>query len=193
MTAQIPDTVVHDGRAYLLSRSRGSGLFQPEDHGLPVVMASTACWRGHACEYRVHGQALLLATLEANVGRYDDDDTFIAVAPPVIDGAAGEPGNPPFNTIYRELGLPIRFTGQLVLGADPIDELVSSAGLPEPWQCRAALLLTFDAGALRAADDITADMEALRAQLAGRPGAIPRLDRLDLAWLVAGPGTRPRG
>ena len=41
MTAQLPDTVDYRGTELTLARARGTGLFDPKDHALPVAMAST--------------------------------------------------------------------------------------------------------------------------------------------------------
>jgi hypothetical protein len=147
-------------------------------------MASTMSWRGYVCRYVVRDRTLTLSTLEAKVGRYDDDDLFVAVTPPVINGKPGLPGESPFNTIYTDLDLHIPFTGQMLIGREVIEELVNSSGLPAPWHFRTALLLRFDAGVLTEEDDVSTDMESLRRQLAENPQSAPHLARDDLDWLV---------
>ncbi|HZM97867.1 MAG TPA: hypothetical protein VFB70_00680 [Pyrinomonadaceae bacterium] len=186
MTAQIVDTVTYEERTYQLSRWRGGQLFLPETYDLPVVMASTISWRGYVCSYVVQDRTLKLSTLEAKVGRYDDDDLLVAVTPPVINGKQGLPGEPPFNTIYKELDLHIHFTGQMLIGREVIEELVNSSGLAAPWDFRTTLSLCFDAGALTSEEDVSAEMESLRAQLTENQESAPHLARDDLAWLVKG-------
>jgi len=192
MTAQVFDTVDDHGTELTLVRARGTGLFHPKDHALPVAMASTASWRGYVCHYAiVHGH-LTLATLEANVARVDDDDLIVPVAPPDLAGVPGQPGNPPFSTIYRSLAMPVAFTGQLIVGNGAIEALVGSLPLPEPWHFRVARLLAFERGALVAERDVSTDMAALRDALAAGGAKAPRIEADDLRWLQNSlPGASP--
>ena len=186
MTAQILDTVTYEQRTHQLSRWRGGPLFLPESYDLPVVIASTVAWRGYVCSYVVRDHTLKLSTLKAQVGRYDDNDLFVAVTPPVLNGKQGRPGESPFNTNYTDLDLHIPFSGQMLIGREVIEELVNSTGLPAPWQFRTTLSLWFDAGNLTGEEDVSTEMESLRDQLAENPQSAPHLARDDLAWLVKG-------
>lgn len=144
MTAQIPDTVRVDGQVYDLVAARGHGLFDPAAHGLAVVMASTAAWRGYVCAYELAGDLLRLDRLDAMVGRYVDD-LVVALPLPPIHGRPGEPGRDMFNALYTHLALPIAFTGELVLGADRTGEPVATV---EPSLYRHLLNLRFRDGRL---------------------------------------------
>lgn len=66
MTAQFPDTIDLDGEEYAVAGVRGSGLFQPLEHGLKPVPRVTACWRGYVCHYALAGDQLLLRGLEVS-------------------------------------------------------------------------------------------------------------------------------
>jgi hypothetical protein len=192
MTAQLPDTVDYRGTELTLARARGTGLFDPKDHALPVAMASTLSWRGYVCHYALVDGHLALATLEANVARVDDDDVIVRVAPPDLGGVSGQPGNPPFSTTYRSLAMPVAFTGQLVVGEGAIEALVGNLPLPEPWHFRVAHLLTFEGGALVAERDVSTDMATLRDAQAAGGGAAPRIEADDLRWLQNSlPGASP--
>lgn len=185
MTAQVPDTLWIDGAEHDLVAVRGSGLFDPAAHGLPVVMASTACYRGYACGYAVADDRLELDTLEAMVGRYAGDD-FVAIEPPGIGGRAPERiggRGQAFNVVYCGLALAIPFTGQLLIASDRIDELSVEMGFAPAWTYRRVWQLDFDRGGLRGREDLSTAMATARAQ-GPRPGRLPSFDRADLAWIV---------
>jgi hypothetical protein len=185
MTAQIPDSVRIDRVDHDLVGVHGDGLFDPADHGLAVVMASTACYRGYVCTYAVVDDQLQLDILEAMAGRYDGDD-FVSNEPPLIHGHAAERiggRGQPFNVVYRGLGLPVAFTGQLLIGAGRIDELIAEMGFAPAWTYQRVVLLGFEGGKLASREDLSAAMAATRAQRP-RPAAVPALARADLAWIV---------
>ena len=172
MTAQLPDTVLFEDQTYDLAGVEGEGLFEPARYGLEVVMASTACWRGYLCTYAVVEDRLLLEAIDAMAGRYEGDD-FFPVELPVIHGHAGERvggRGAMFNAAYRGLGLPIAFTGQLVLGDGLMEELFDEVGAPPPWVYRRVLRLRFSGGALTGREDLSEEMAGIRTERARPPG-----------------------
>ena len=187
MTTQILDTVFHRSEVYNLVTSAGDGLFDPEAHQLPVVMASTACYRGYVCAYAVTENQLRLDKLEAKIGRYTDDDLFVAVAAPALGGRPGKPaGQPPFNTVYEHLAMPVAFTGKLLLGASPVDAVVRRLGYSPAWVYQRVRVLRLDGGTVAADDDLSEAMAAMRAQYAERGTFQPvaALERPELEWVV---------
>jgi hypothetical protein len=172
MSAQIPDTVLFESQTYDLAGVQGEGLFEPAGQGLPVVMASTICWRGYVCTYAVAGDRLTLEALKAMAGRYEGDD-FFPVELPLIHGHAGERiggRGEMFNAAYHDLGMPVAFTGQLVLGAEMMEELYDEVGTPPPWVYRRVLELRFSAGVLTGREDLSKVMAGVRAERARPSG-----------------------
>lgn len=168
MTAQIPDTVLFEDQTYNLAGVEGEGLFKPAQYGLEVVMASTACWRGYLCTYAVAEDRLLLEAIDAMAGRYEGDD-FVPIELPAIHGHAGERAGgrgAMFNAAYRGLGLPVAFTGRLVLGDGLMEELFDEVGAPPPWVYRRVLGLQFSNGVLTGREDLSEQMAAARAKRA---------------------------
>jgi hypothetical protein len=187
MTTQILDTVLHRNEVHDLVATAGEGLFDPATHQLPVVMASTASWRGYVCAYVVTENQLRLDQLEAKIGRYNDDDMFVAVAAPALSGRPGKPATyPPFNTVYEHLALPVHFTGQLLVCAGRVDAVVSRLGYAPAWVYERARVLRFSAGALAGEDDLSDAMAAMRAQYDDRGTFQPvaALERPELAWVA---------
>ena len=187
MTTQVLDTVRYCGDVHELVASEGTGLFTPAEHGLSVVMASTACWRGYRCSYAVAGAQLQLETLEAKAGRYEGED-FRSVELPAINGRAGAvAAGQPFNAVYERLGLPVRFTGELLLGARPVAAVVARLGLAPAWIYERAWLLRFSDGAMADEADLSEAMAAMRAQYlaTGAMAAVPALQRPELRWVVS--------
>lgn len=170
MTAQLPDTVLFEDQTYNLAGVEGEGLFKPAQYGLEVVMASTACWRGYLCTYAVVEDRLLLEAIDAMAGRYEgDEDDFVPIELPVIHGHAGERvggHGAMFNAAYRGLGLPVAFTGRLLLGDGLMEELFDEVGAPPPWVYRRVLGLQFFGGVLTGREDLSEQMAAARAKRA---------------------------
>jgi hypothetical protein len=189
MTIQVPDTIDLDGTRHDLAGIDGHGLWRPADAGLPVVMASTACWRGYVCAYAVESGRLLLEGIEAMVGRFGDDDDFVAIEAPPLNGSPPIPlsrGNGEmFNTRYRQLSLAVAFDGVLIAGGDR----VSDAGAVQvvPWEYGRVLHLRFLAGELVETIDLSVAMDEIRSSLAvgDSDGARQRLERAGLAWLIS--------
>lgn len=187
MTTQILDTVFHRSEVHNLVTTAGDGLFDPAAHQLPVVMASTACYRGYVCAYAVTENQLRLDKLEAKIGRYTDDESFVAVEAPALRGRPGTPaGEPPFNTVYEHLAMPIAFTGKLLIGAVPVDAVIARLGYAPAWVYQRVRVLRLAGGTLAADDDLSEAMAAMRAQYAERGTFQPvsALERPELDWVV---------
>lgn len=188
MTRQIPDTLRLDQVAYDLLPHDGPELWRPEAAAVPVVMSSTACWRGYVCAYAVSQGRLVLDSLRAMVGRYDADETFVAVPPPAIHGRfptihpPGQGQN--FNATYRDLDLAIDYTGFLAIGQNPVDDFGWVESMP--WDYGTVLGLHCDHGIITGKTDLSDAMNEVRAALqhADLTGAQAVLARHGMAWLA---------
>ncbi len=187
MTTQLTDSVRLDGDVHDLVGHDGDDLWQAKAAGVPVVMASTACWRGYVCSYAIVDGRLVLDQLDAMIGRYDDDDRLVPIAPPPINGRVARPLTPGrgqiFNAAYVDLGLALDVTATLVAARDPLGEPDGVEAMP--WEYRSVARLDVVRGVLRGRVDLSAAMVEVRAALAAadldRAGVA--LDRAGLSWL----------
>jgi hypothetical protein len=162
MTAQVPDSVLLDGRQYALCGVRGEGLFDAARNGIETVAPDTGCWRGSVCVYEVVSDRLFLAALRlwseplhwkrnrARLERLFGERLALDDAHPVVDADG--------------LAFPIRFTGGVLLGDGLIEELAADLHLQPACRYRAVLELTFESGRLLATVDRSAEMAAVRAR-----------------------------
>jgi hypothetical protein len=170
MTAQISDTVLHQGQRYDLL---GNSLCDPRKWGMEPVMLSTACWRGYLCAYAIVEGRLLLQELAIRVA----DGHYLPVngVLPEIEG---------LRAAYRGLGLALPYTGELLLGADSLPEWYEHMGYTMPHRYATVIGLILDDGRLVAVRDRSEEMAALRQRLRNGLGAVdapkPRHPHADL-------------
>jgi hypothetical protein len=164
MTAQIPDRLVLDERTYAVAGAEGEGLFDPAAFGLSPAGTCTACWRGYVCQYGIADERLILDRLEVSLKRLEGGD-FLSRRGPAINGVepvAPEGEHAFFNNVYERLGLPLDFTGELLIADDFIQELYVHMGFHPAWKYETVLELSFDAGRLLAVRDVSAAMARIR-------------------------------
>lgn len=181
MTAQIGDTIVHQGCEYELAGVNGDGLFDPKQVDLEVVMLSTACYDGFYCTYTIADEALLLTRL--TVG-FDENDQLLAEngEGPISWGRL--PQRDKYEAVdmmtlksemhwgdwyYAGFRHPIAFTGGLLIGAEFIREMYVPMGYHPAYKYRKVLELIFDEGRLVSQDDKSDEMADFRRQLSDRP------------------------
>ncbi|WP_147341223.1 hypothetical protein [Actinomadura logoneensis] len=139
--------MIYEDRSYALAGQDGEGLFSPSALGLRPVPMSTACWRGHVCEYTVLGGELVLTGLEMRVE--GEPPTVFGLAPVHREGARGPR--------YQGLREPMRFTGRLVLGRELLSEWYVHMGFQSAWKYEEVRELVFDDGRLTEAHDRSED------------------------------------
>ena len=178
MTAQALDTVRWRGRTWALVGEDGAGLFDPNAFGIAPVALHTAAWRGFICTYAVADDALRLERLEIGL---DQAAQVRAEAgdPPLIGGVAPARHGMGHAWLYDGLALPVPFTGGLRLGDGFIRELYVHMGFAPAWKFEEVHELRFDAGRLVSAVDQSAEMRAMREQLAVQPMRPPPSSGLD--------------
>lgn len=159
MTAQFPDTIDLDGEEYAFVGVRGSGLFQPLEHGFQLVPRITACWRGYVCHYALAGEALLLRGLEVSTAK--------AARPLFGVEPAGEGSL--LGARYVGLNHPVLFSGGILAGKDFIRKLYVHMGFHPAWKFATVHELRFDAGRLIDRADRSQAMAQQRKALEGKP------------------------
>jgi hypothetical protein len=177
VTAQVHDLVTHGDTTYSLVGVDGEGLFDPADHGVEVVSASTACWRGFACTYAVVGGGLRLVALEAQVPEELLEDAARRL--PDVFGVAPTPSRV-CGPLYDRLDRAVVFTGGLLLGDGFLRDLYRHMGFHPAWKYERVVELLFTDGGLTGAHDRSAEMAAFRDRISagevqepdGRPGGV---------------------
>jgi hypothetical protein len=163
MTAQIPDTVSHGNVKYVIAGVNGSGLFEPEDHGLRPNATSSANWRGYVCSYTVREDSLFLERLIVGLEAEDESQHPI---PPVLFGVKPTTRADGHEAEYRFNRAPISFSGGLLLGKGFIDELYVHMGFHPAWKFRQVLELLFKEGRLTRAQDHSERIARIRDDIA---------------------------
>ena len=137
MTAQISDSFLFRGAVYSLIARKGGELFVPQQFGMEPEALHTACWRGFYCAYEITNDRLLLVqlTIREKSGRYQR-----------IGGIAPEIGQS--QATYKDLHVPVSYTGIIRLGKDFIEELYVHMGFQKATSFRTVIDLNFRAGRL---------------------------------------------
>jgi len=179
MTAQVPDTILVNADEYILAGVNGGGLFDPLDHGMRPVMATTACWRGFECRYRVRDDRLLLDALQVNLD--EPAPTVLGVTPET------PPDSSDYSAIYRDMAAPIGFTGGLLAARDFIEELYVHMGFHPAWKYREVRELLVEGGVVTANRDCSEQISETRQRLSEHPlepGPGAQRDEI-MAWVQA--------
>src|SRR5262245_49494675 len=150
MTAQISDKLRYGHKEFSLVGVRGSGLFSPKEHGMEPHGSSSACWRGYVCRYGVTRDTLLLKALYINLRRTfglvkPKGKVMDEASPPLLNGVSRtRPDSDDFDSHYRNVNLPIPFTGGLLIARDFVRELYVHMGFHPAWKYREVHELLFE-------------------------------------------------
>jgi hypothetical protein len=168
VTLQFSDSLRYGDAEYSITAVDGTGIFDPDAHGLRTGMLSTACWRGYICTYEITGGQLLLRELELGRAEPADEPLLFGVAPIRSGGHTGPPVHDDA-LFYTGLATPIEFTGRLLVGRDEIELGYLNMGFWPAWLFGVVLDLAFDRGRLVAVQDRSGAMAEIRDRL-GRDG-----------------------
>ena len=151
MTAQIPDSFLFKGEEYCLAGLVGDELFSPDQYGMEPMTINTACWRGFYAAYEITDTGIYLRelTMREKGGNYKS-----------INGV--EPDIQDYEATYRDVNLPIPFTGTIRLAKDFIKELYIHMGFQKPTSFKIVLDLLFERGCLVEIRDRSEEIEAKR-------------------------------
>ncbi len=124
-------------------------LLDIEALGLHPKTKDSTCKRGYTAIFRLDdtGERLLLDRLYTNNGKKEA---------PVIGGVAPVPlKSPAGNVYYKNLNLPIAYTGGIVITTDFIGKLIVHHGFQPPENFKKVWELTFDNGRLVKKEDLS--------------------------------------
>jgi hypothetical protein len=174
MTAQISDRLDYLGRTFAISAVKGTGLFEPEQHGLRTVMMSTACWRGWHAHYAVEGEKLIVRDLFLNL--HPDDLAKTGGKHPPLFGVA--PRDDHFmGHVYEGVNVPVAYSGGILIGDGFIRELYVHMGFHPCWKYREVHELIFEDGRLLVGRDCSLLVAQLRQRLEKEAGGPKMPDR----------------
>jgi hypothetical protein len=172
MTAQAPDEVLFGGERFAVTAVDGTDFFDPTAHGLQPRPTSTACYRGYICRYAMIERRLVLRDLQL-ASEHE---------PPRLGGVQPRQDRR-LAWHYYGLDNAVEFTGRLLIGnGDVVDRPYLNMGFWPAWMYSEVYELTLRSGELLAAVDCSAELAAVRAELAATAaqptprGADQRLD-----------------
>lgn len=170
MTAQVADSFIYqDSPFHLVAYSNGE-LFHPEQYGYRPFPASTACWRGYCCEYTLVNEQLVLNQLHINHGDVDASLTQQKPPPDLYGTAAAVSSQAHIGKwLFDAVGLPLDYTGGLVIGEGFIRSLYVHMGFNPAWKYETVHELVFESGQLIQQSDLSNKMAEVREKLAKIP------------------------
>lgn len=142
MTAQITDEYTFNDELYTIIAISDPIDFRPEEHGFQPSAASTACWRGYWCEYRITEEEIYLDKFHV----HQDG----AMRYPVFCGQKAHKSRYKYENmlVYSDLHFVIHFTGSIVLGRGSISKYCVNMGFQRAWAYEKVIELRFENGAV---------------------------------------------
>ena len=161
MTLQMCDQLWFEGVSCDLIAWAGGELFDPHAHGLEPIRVCTALDRGVLAHYRVERQLWLDELVLEHAPAAPGGGQPRRARGPSINGVEPQPGHWLGSCHYRDLALPIRFGGGLLIGhGDAIPRF--PRGSPPAWAYLRLRELVFVDGELLEAIDHSQIAEGLR-------------------------------
>ncbi len=158
MSGQMSDVIVVGDEEFALVEPMSGTLFDVRAHGVFPVTMHTANTRGELARFRLDEQNQLLLS-DLQVGSLE--------APPAINGI--EPTTDEVGEVwtYLNLDLPVPFTGDLIVGADPILDLYVHAGFLPAWHYERVVAYDVENGTVMSSEDRSTEVAAFRAERTG--------------------------
>lgn len=154
MSGQMSDVVVVDDVEYAIVEPSPDSLFDVRAHGVKPVMMHTANTRGVFARYRIEDGVLILSDMQ--VGSVE--------APPPINGVEATTDAYGQTWTYLEVDFRLGWSGDLIVGADPILDLYVHAGFQPAWHYERVLAFDIEGGAVRSSEDRSAQVAEFRAE-----------------------------
>lgn len=162
MSGQMSDVIVIDDQEYAIVEPGSEVLFDARQHGLAPVMMHTANTRGVLARYRIESGALILSDLQ--IGSVE--------APPALNGVEANTDEYGQTWTYLKVDLPMVFSGDLIVGAEPILDLYVHAGFLPAWHYERVMAFDIEEGRVVSSEDRSAQVAEFRAERAGDDGVI---------------------
>ena len=165
MTAQISDKFFYNEKEHNLVAISERITFRPEEYGITPKMMHTACYRGFYCEYVIKEDILYLEKFTVNSadGNYPEINGKTAIPDPWYVKFCNERKQEFKGPCeYKNLELPIEFSGKMVLGADFLREYYIHMGFQRAWAYKELIELEIEEGIVINVIDHSEKAEALR-------------------------------
>ena len=147
MTAQISDKFIITEKEYSLVATSAPIGFDPKMYGLVPKPISSACWRGYWCIYEVLQKRLYLKDL--HISSENNIYPTIHCVNPISDKKDRATAfTELFHPKYKNINMPIDFTGKILMGNDFINDYYIHIGIQRSWAYRNLIELIFDNGIL---------------------------------------------
>lgn len=164
MPAQFHDGFDINDECYSISAvEHPEDLFDCARYNLMPKMKDKACKRGYTVIFRLSDdQQLIMDRLYTN--------NRGKPAPPINDVMPIPLKNPAGNLFYRNINMPIAYTGGIVITTEIISSVVANAGFQPPINFKTVLELTFEEGVCIKQDDLSllAKIRRLEKKIADR-------------------------
>ena len=154
MSGQMSDVVVVEGEEFALIEPPSGTLIDLRSYGLKPVSMHSANTRGELVRFRILDNTLLVSDLQ--VGSLE--------APPALGGV--EATTDEYGQVWTYLGLdlPVDFTGDLVIGADPLLDVYVHVGFLPAWHYERVLAFAIESGNVTASEDRSEQVAAYRSE-----------------------------
>lgn len=161
MTAQIGDRFTFRGNDYSIVAISTPIEFNPIQFGITPSSIFTACWAGYWCEYTISEEGIILKNLYIN----SRDGNY-----PAINGVeAEEDKRESFqymgHHLYKNVGIPVKYTGKILVGKDFLREYYIHMGYQRAWAYQTLVEFIFEDGILLDMVDHSSMAENLREEM----------------------------
>jgi hypothetical protein len=153
MSGQMADVIVIDDEEYALVEPGPDVLFDPRAHGLAPVMSHTANTRGVLARYRITEEGRILLS-DLQVGHVDH--------PPALDGVEATTDEYGQVFTYLDLDIPVMWSGDLLAGGSPMQDLYVHAGFAPVWHYERVLALDLEDGMVVGREDRSSEVAEYR-------------------------------
>jgi hypothetical protein len=163
VTAQASDIVIYKGGQFNLAAYSNGEPFDPSKHGYKPVMASTACWRGYLCKYKIENGRLLLDKLHIN---HQESNLPVSKKeqPPNLNSSVASVSKQSFLGLwlFEDVNLPLDYSGGLIVARGFIRSLYVHMGFQPIWKYEVVHELIFNSGELQTESDLSSRMAEIR-------------------------------
>lgn len=147
MTAQIGDKFNFKGSEYTMVSITTPIKFNPEIYGITPQSIMTACWKGFWCVYDISDEEIVLRDLYVS-SKDDFYPEIKSVTPLSEDKNSKKRFKYMGHHLYKDLNIPIEYTGKILVGNDFIHEYYIHMGFQRTWAYKALKELIFEEGIL---------------------------------------------
>lgn len=175
MTAQISDRLIIGRKEYAIISTSKEIEFDPRDYGLVPVAPHTACWRGYYLIYQIKNDRFFLRDLNV----HDGDDNY-----PEINGVNPKDIEQGGFGYYRNVNLPLNYTGKILVGTDFIDKYYVHMGFQMPHSYEKLMLYTIEDDKIIEKKDISNLAENEREKIEANPDNYYKELRSDLTEFI---------